>query len=99
MTVNLYAPLPDVVVASLPQVGRIPVEGCDKASNIQNPECELPRRPLLFSDVGELASLVPDPGNVSKPGPRFVEDSSPIHCHLLQCERMMKRPKRRRYPT
>jgi hypothetical protein len=47
MTVKLYTPPPDVVVASSPQIDRIPVEENAKAQNIQNPAYELPRRPLL----------------------------------------------------
>ncbi len=46
MTVNLYAPPPDVVVASWPQVGRTAVEVYDIASNNQDPAYELRRIPL-----------------------------------------------------
>ncbi len=53
MTVNLYAPPPDIVVASWPQVGRTAVEGYDIESNIQDPAYELRRIPLPGTSVNK----------------------------------------------
>jgi hypothetical protein len=57
MTVNLYAPPPDIVAASSPRIDQTPVDNNAKASNIQDPAYELPRRPLLDNWVNKRCGV------------------------------------------